>query len=228
MKTQLETQLEEAQRLAERFKSVKNRAQFAREFKVPGGPSMIYQHIQGLRPISLECAAAYAKGFNCTIEEISPSASKPFDNLGEPIKAFDSPVPPVAVTVNRVRFFIKDGRLEEETMEDPLFFRKEWLKQRGLFGKNLKAIDVIGESMEPGLYNGDTVVINREDSTPEDGGVFFLRYEEKTVLHRLIRDAGKWWLSSDNADKNRFPRKEATKEVCEILGKVVFKFSSRI
>ncbi|MEQ1663203.1 MAG: hypothetical protein ABL877_10965 [Thiobacillus sp.] len=32
---------------------------------------MIYQHITGRRPISLEAAQAYALGFNCHIEEIS-------------------------------------------------------------------------------------------------------------------------------------------------------------
>ena len=37
---------------------------------------MIYQHINGLRPISPEAAKAYAKGFNCSIEEISPSVAE--------------------------------------------------------------------------------------------------------------------------------------------------------
>src|SRR3546814_17452704 len=33
---------------------------------------MVYQHIKGIRPISLEAAKAYAKGFNCSLSEISP------------------------------------------------------------------------------------------------------------------------------------------------------------
>lgn len=66
------TEAEEAERLAERFKQVKNRADFARRYNVPGGGSVIYQHIKGLRPISFEAAVAYARGFGCQLREISP------------------------------------------------------------------------------------------------------------------------------------------------------------
>lgn len=66
---------EEAQRLASRFTGV-NRAKFARTYGVPGGQVMVYQHITGRRPISLEAAEAYARGFGCSLEEISPRLAK--------------------------------------------------------------------------------------------------------------------------------------------------------
>lgn len=69
-------ELREAENLKRRFESVSNRARFAREFKVPGGGSMIYQHINGLRTISMECAIAYANGFGCTLSEISERLAK--------------------------------------------------------------------------------------------------------------------------------------------------------
>ena len=62
---------EEAAGLRERFQGV-NRAAFARDHEVKGGQAMIYQHITGRRPISIEAAMAYAAGFNCKLEEISP------------------------------------------------------------------------------------------------------------------------------------------------------------
>ena len=37
--------IEDAARLRKLFETVKNRAKFAREYGVPGGSSMIYQHI---------------------------------------------------------------------------------------------------------------------------------------------------------------------------------------
>lgn len=64
------TSNEEAERLRARFNGV-NRAEFARVHHVPGGAAMIYQHITGRRPISIEAAQAYAKGFGCTLEDIS-------------------------------------------------------------------------------------------------------------------------------------------------------------
>ena len=62
---------EEAENLKDRF-SKKNRAEFARESGIKGGPAMIYQHISGRRPISLDAALVYAKGFNVPLSEISP------------------------------------------------------------------------------------------------------------------------------------------------------------
>ncbi|MGT2453755.1 helix-turn-helix domain-containing protein [Cupriavidus basilensis] len=62
---------EEAENLKRRFDGT-NRAEFARANGVPGDQAVIYQHITGRRPISLEAAIAYAKGFGCTIREISP------------------------------------------------------------------------------------------------------------------------------------------------------------
>src|SRR4051812_14436487 len=65
------THAQEAERLADRFAGI-NRAEFARVHKVPGGGSMIYQHMQGIRPIGLEAAIAYARGFRVPLSEISP------------------------------------------------------------------------------------------------------------------------------------------------------------
>jgi hypothetical protein len=62
---------QEAAQLAARFRGV-NRAAFARDHALKGGQSIIYQHINGLRPISLDAALVYAKAFGCGLEEISP------------------------------------------------------------------------------------------------------------------------------------------------------------
>lgn len=62
---------QEAEKLAERFKTL-NKAAFAREHQVPGGASMLNQHTKGHRPIGLEAAIAYARGFKVPLEEISP------------------------------------------------------------------------------------------------------------------------------------------------------------
>lgn len=48
------------------------RAEFARAHNIPGGPSMIAQHVSGNRPISLEAAIAYCRGLNVTLDELSP------------------------------------------------------------------------------------------------------------------------------------------------------------
>lgn len=68
---------EAAEKLSQRFARLKSetgmtKAAFAREFEVPGGPSMISQNCSGNRPISLAQAQAYMRGFNCSLAEIAP------------------------------------------------------------------------------------------------------------------------------------------------------------
>ena len=81
--------------------------------------------------------------------------------------------------------------------------------------------------MEPGLYDGDVVVVNTEATTPKDGCVFAVNYEGEMVIKRLVRDAGSWWLCSDNPDQRRYPRKVCD-EHCILIGQIVHKQSERI
>lgn len=71
---------QEAENLTAKFSAIKNQAEFARTFKVPGGASMINQHMSGHRPIGLEAAIAYARGFNCALSEISPRLTELFES----------------------------------------------------------------------------------------------------------------------------------------------------
>lgn len=49
-----------------------SRAAFAVKHGIPGGDAMIYQHIVGLKPISMDAGIAYAKGFGVSLSDISP------------------------------------------------------------------------------------------------------------------------------------------------------------
>jgi phage repressor protein C with HTH and peptisase S24 domain len=60
-----------------------------------------------------------------------------------------------------------------------------------------------------------------------DGEVFAANYDGELVVKRLVRDAGEWWLSSDNRDERRYPRKRCDEHTF-ILGRIVHKQSERI
>ena len=76
------TKEEESAHLQRRFDALRDslprvsQAQFARDYEMPGGASMITQHLKGTRPIGMEHAIAYAKGFRCSLDEISPRLAK--------------------------------------------------------------------------------------------------------------------------------------------------------
>jgi len=97
----------------------------------------------------------------------------------------------------------------------------DWVRRRGFDRSKLLAIRVRGESMENTFYEGDLVIINVADKEPTDGGVFAVNYEGAPVVKRLERDAGQWWLKSDNPDQRKYGRKICQGDDCLIIGRVV-------
>lgn len=134
--------------------------------------------------------------------------------------------------IRRVKFKLSAGAsgfgvdyLDEQ--DAPIVFRREWFDGNGYRPERLFAVRVANGSMEPGLWHGDTVVVNTEQAEPKDGAVFAVNYEGELVIKRLVRDSGQWWLASDNPDQRRYPRK-----VCDehafLLGRIVHKQSEKI
>lgn len=109
-----------------------------------------------------------------------------------------------------------------------LGMRRNWIERNNLHAAHLIAILVKGESMEPSLYEDDIVIINTLDTKPVDGAVYAFNYEGEAVVKRLARDAGQWWLTSDNPDQRRYHRKLCNGSACILIGRVVRKESDRI
>ena len=110
----------------------------------------------------------------------------------------------------------------------PIFFRADYLQTRGWNAEKLIAMRVSGSSMEPGLFDGDLIVIHTAMTTPHEGRAYVVNYEGEVLIKRLRRDQGAWWLSSDNADKRRYPDKRLDDEHAKIIGQVVYKQSEVI
>jgi phage repressor protein C with HTH and peptisase S24 domain len=104
----------------------------------------------------------------------------------------------------------------------------KWMLSQGLHRESLIAITVRGESMEPALYEGDTVIVNTADKKLVDGLVYVVNYEGEAVIKRMIRDAGQWWLASDNADQRKYHRKLCKGAECIVIGRVIRKESTHI
>lgn len=109
----------------------------------------------------------------------------------------------------------------------PIVFRKDWYTAHNYRPEKMLALRVAGESMVPNLYPGDLIVINSLQTEPKDGIAFVVAYEGEIVVKRLVRDAGQWWLSSDNSDQRRYPRKLCDTET-QIVGEVVYRQTERI
>ncbi len=140
---------------------------------------------------------------------------------------------PGLVRIQKVRLKLSAGimgfQVEPDRRESGIAtVPRRWVEKYGYIPGKLLAIEVKGESMEPSLYEGDTVVINTGDTKPMDGAVYAFNYEGEPVVKRLSRDAGRWWLTSDNPDQRKFHRKVCEGDTCMIVGRVVRKESERI
>jgi phage repressor protein C with HTH and peptisase S24 domain len=64
-------------------------------------------------------------------------------------------------------------------------FNKSWLDQRGLKTNHLAVIAVRGDSMEPELYDGDLILLDRSSTEPRDGDMFVVRYSDELFVKRV-------------------------------------------
>lgn len=171
-------------------------------------------------------------------EKISKAYPHWLPMVGDPAAPYGAPQPidfndnPDYPSIRRVNFKLSAGAsgfsvdyLGED--EQPIVFKRQWFTSHGYTPAKLFAIKVANGSMEPVLFDGDTVVVNTESTTPKDGVVFAANFEGEMVIKRLVRDAGQWWLASDNPDQRRYPRKLCDENV-HLIGEIVQRQSERI
>jgi len=94
-----------------------------------------------------------------------------------------------------------DGVIMEEEMDSPpLAFRDDWIKKKGVTSKgNLRFCDVVGDSMEGLLHEGDIVMIDMGQTSIVDNNVYAIRYSNELRIKRLSkRFDGGLLISSDN------------------------------
>ena len=109
----------------------------------------------------------------------------------------------------------------DESEGGSLGISKAWVLRKGYDPQQLIGIKVRGESMEPTFYEDDVVVINLADKKLTDNAVFAVNYGGEAVVKRLSRDAGQWWLLSDNSDQRKFYRRNCQGNECIIIGRIV-------
>ncbi|QNB08371.1 helix-turn-helix transcriptional regulator [Herbaspirillum frisingense] len=151
----------------------------------------------------------------------APTLPKKFTRVVE-----HDPDNPDFIEIKKVKLKLSAGITGFESIEvpdegRPITFRKEWLLKKGYSAAKLIAVGVKGESMEPTMSDGDTVVINVADTVPKDGEVYAINFDGEDIIKRMVRDFGRWFLVSDNPDQKRYHRHECTQATCIVIGRVV-------
>lgn len=103
-----------------------------------------------------------------------------------------------------VKFSAGNGRtpvFDEMTDSVAATYRVEWFQRMGINPGRAIRVKVHGNSMEPFLYSGDTVLVNLAETNIINGKVYALRYGEELRIKRVYRKLdGSLILHSDNAD----------------------------
>lgn len=117
-----------------------------------------------------------------------------------------------------------DPVFESDETAPPLAFRKEWLLKEGLKPKDLVVAYAKGSSMEPRIFDGDTLLINTADKGKalQDNKIYALRYGDEIRVKRIIRKMNSVLLVSDNSS---YPDEEVTldeSDQLQVLGRIVW------
>lgn len=242
------TQEEEANRLRARFELLKSekdmgQAEFARVHKVPGGASLLSQHILNRRPINLGAATAYAKGFDCSIGDISPRLAKEvaeaslispatqamhqFVERRKTVRSTD------LVEANGIRVPLLANAASmghgtelaaEDVITDALTLSPSWISStlRPTSISSLRFIHGYGDSMAPTFNSGDVLLVDTGVVEVKIDGVFVLQAHGRLFIKRVRqRMDGHFEISSDNPTHKTVDTLSGDHTV-EVMGRVLW------
>ncbi len=109
----------------------------------------------------------------------------------------------------------------EPNIEGYYLFQKEWLRKKGS-PKSMVLMDICGNSMEPELKDGDTVLVDQSKNEILAGAIYAIGIDDTVMVKRIEKLPGKLVLISEN---KRYPPTYLQGEEINsvrILGKVIW------
>jgi hypothetical protein len=118
-----------------------------------------------------------------------------------------------------------EGREQVEidlVKDNPQAFRTEWIRLMRLKPAKLAAMRAAGDSMEPTIHDGDSLLVDTSQATVVDGKVYALWYEGGERVKRLFRlPGGGLRIESDNQRFRALELPPGELEHVRIIGRVV-------
>lgn len=169
--------------------------------------STLNGYIKSISLPSLDRLALIAKASGYSMEWLS-SGELPNENM--------IPVPQYDLRVSA-------GHGAYVEMENPIAefkFHVDWLRMQGLHGKKLSIVPVMGDSMEPTLYDGDLILIRHDESKD---GICVLRVNGEVLVKRIQHDFAdnSYLITSDNERYKPIQLTSEFKGDFAIVGQVV-------
>lgn len=100
-------------------------------------------------------------------------------------------------------------------------FRKDWLSAKGLVDK-MVLMDIFGNSMEPEMKDGDTILIDESQKDILAGAIYAVGIDDTIMVKRLEKHPKTLVLVSDNIDYSPIYLRGDEMSSVRIIGKVVW------
>ena len=114
--------------------------------------------------------------------------------------------------------------VEAEKIEQHLTLSREWLAREGIASNDLIGIYAQGDSMEPTVQDGDSLLIDRtKNIIGSDGGIYVINYEGELFVKRVQKLLdGRIAVTSDNKNHMSIEISKHDLERLKIIGRVVW------
>lgn len=109
----------------------------------------------------------------------------------------------------------------EDNITDYLSFQAKWLAQKGS-ANAMVAMEVFGQSMEPVIREGDTVLIDQAQKNIIAGAIYAVGVDDTILVKRLEKHPNRLVLCSDNKDYEPIYLNSNEMETIRIIGKVIW------
>ena len=109
----------------------------------------------------------------------------------------------------------------DEEICEYLSFQSSWLAKKGS-AASMVAMEVFGNSMEPVIREGDTVLIDQSQKDIMAGAIYAVGVEDTILIKRLEKHPDKLVLSSDNKDFQPIYLETDLMSKVRILGRVIW------
>lgn len=100
-------------------------------------------------------------------------------------------------------------------------FRKEFVQHIGK-PSDLVLFEVVGDSMQPTLEDGDTVLINKSDKHVINGKLYACRIDNELMVKKLFKEPGRLRVVSENESHGEFciSISNESQEEFDIIGRI--------
>jgi phage repressor protein C with HTH and peptisase S24 domain len=109
----------------------------------------------------------------------------------------------------------------DDRVTDYLSFQTKWLSGKGS-ANDMVAMEVFGQSMEPVIREGDTVLIDQSQKNILAGAIYAVGVEDTILVKRVEKHPNKLVLCSDNKDYEPIYLTREEADRVRIVGKVIW------